>query len=258
MTDAAALTGQVALVTGGAGGIGRAICHELSEAGAGVVVADLDGQGADRVAAELRQKSVEAFGVAVDVSKADDVEGMYAAVLERTGSLHVLVHCAGIGIERPFLQTEDEEWRRVIGINLCGSFFCLRAAGRIMAEAGYGRIVTISSVAGMRAGTGRAAYGASKAGIIMLSQVLAVELATSGVTVNTIAPGAIETELVRKMHSPETRTNYRRSIPMDRYGEPEEVAAAALFFCSPESRYVTGHVLTVDGGFSAAGVLSGR
>ena len=124
-----------------------------------------------------------------------------------------------------------------------------------MKTAGYGRIVTISSTAGVAGGTGRAAYGSAKGGVIMLTRVLAVELATYGVTANALAPGAIETDLVAKMHSETTRRVYRRAIPADRYGTPDEVAAAAVFLCSPAAAYVNGHVLAVDGGFLAAGVL---
>jgi len=125
-----------------------------------------------------------------------------------------------------------------------------------MAQAGYGRIVNLASTAGVVGGTGRAAYGAAKGGVVMLTRVLAVELATSGVTVNALAPGAIETELVARMHSQETRRTYTRAIPANRYGAPDEVAAAALFLASRTSGYVNGHVLAVDGGFLAAGILN--
>ena len=127
-----------------------------------------------------------------------------------------------------------------------------------MAARRYGRIVTLASTAGIRGGTGRTAYGAAKGGVITLTKVMAVELAPLGITANTLAPGAIETELVRKMHSAETRVVYRRGIPLDRYGVPEEVAAAALFLASDEARYVTGAVLAVDGGFLAAGVMHAK
>jgi NAD(P)-dependent dehydrogenase (short-subunit alcohol dehydrogenase family) len=249
---------QTAIVTGGASGIGQAIARQLAGAGAYVVIADRDSGAAHAEAEALRRTSGAAAACAVDVSDPDSVDALFAWVASVRGgpTLHVLIHSAGIGIERPLTDTTNEEWNRILSVDLSGAFYCLRAAGRWMAKAGYGRIVALSSTAGVRGGSGRAAYGAAKSGVIMLTRVLAVELAQFGVTVNTLAPGAIETALVARMHSEATRQNYRRSIPMDRYGTPEEVAHAALFLASREATYVTGHVLAVDGGFLAAGVLN--
>ena len=183
---------------------------------------------------------------------------MVEAVVAEFGKLDILVHSAGVGIERGFLETTPEEWQRLIDIDLSGTFYCAQAAARAMAENRYGRIVTLSSSAGLRGGTGRAAYGAAKGGVVALTKVMAVELAPLGITANALAPGAIETELVARMHSDETRRVYRAGIPLDRYGTPDETAFAAVFLASEQAGYVTGHVLGVDGGFLAAGVMHRR
>lgn len=256
MTMADDFTGQAVLVTGGASGLGRAIARAFAEAGAKIAVADRNSEATAHEVEHLRTMGCEALAIDVDVTDSAQVQAMIERTVEAFGGLDVLVHSAGVGVERRFLDTTDEEWRRIIDIDLSGSFYCMRAAGRVMAAKGYGRIVLLSSTAGMRGGTARAAYGAAKSGVINLTQVLAVELAEQGVTVNALAPGAIETELVQRMHSPETRRNYRRAVPMDRYGTPEEVAHAALYLASPGASYVTGHILAVDGGFLAAGLLN--
>ena len=180
---------------------------------------------------------------------------MVEEVTDRFGRIDILVHSAGIGIERPFLTTSSEDWQRVIDVDLTGTFHCCQAVARVMVGQRHGRIVTLASTAGVKGGTGRAAYGAAKGGVIALTKVMAVELAPYGITVNAVAPGAIETELVRSMHDVDTRRAYLDRIPMDRYGTPDEAAATAIFLCSDLASYVTGHILAVDGGFLAAGVV---
>ncbi len=217
--------------------------------GAKIVIIDLNIEGANEAALKLCDANVMA--IQVDVSDPADVTEMIDGVVAEYGKLDILVHSAGIGIERSFLETTPEEWRRLIDVDLSGTFYCAQAAARHMVENGYGRIVSLSSTAGLRRGTGRTAYG----GVVTLTKVMAVELASHGITGNALAPGAIETELVARMHFEETRRVYRAGIPLDRYGTPDETAFAAVFLASEQAGYITGHVLGVDGGFLAAGIM---
>lgn len=246
---------RTAVVTGGGSGIGRAIAEGLAAEGVRVAIVDIDAGRAETAARELGRGAI---AIQADVSRPEDAARLAAEAARQLGKIDILVHSAGVGAERSFLDTTPEEWRRIIDIDLSGTFYTCQAVAKVMAERRYGRIVTLASTAGIRGGTGRTAYGAAKGGVITLTKVMAVELAPLGITANTLAPGAIETELVRKMHSAETRVVYRRGIPLDRYGVPEEVAAAALFLASDEARYVTGAVLAVDGGFLAAGVMHAK
>ena len=162
---------------------------------------------------------------------------------------------AGIAHSRSFLQTSLELWHETLAVNLTGTFLCCQAAAPAMVEAGGGRIITIASVSGQRGGPGRAAYGASKGGVITLTRVMAVELARYNITVNAIAPGPVETPMVGALHTAADRAAWLGSVPAKRYGTPAEVAAAAVFLASEEASYITGHVLNVDGGFGGAGVI---
>lgn len=251
--------GRSAVITGGGSGIGRAVAERLASEGATIAVVDLDGTSAEACAGGLRGAGATAFAVAADISRPDQAaRAVQEAAGQFGGGIDILVHSAGIGAERSFLETTPDEWRRLIDVDLSGTFFVCQAVARIMAERRYGRIVTLASTAGIRGGTGRAAYGAAKGGVIALTRVMAVELAAWGITANALAPGAIETDLVKRMHSEETRVVYRAGIPLDRYGTPEETAAAAAFLASDDAGYITGEVLAVDGGFLAAGVMHRR
>lgn len=245
---------KVALVTGGASGIGREVVQQLADKGAHVVVADR-AESCKDVAAAIASQGGNASAVVVDVAEASSVAGMIDTIEATQSRLDILVHSAGVGIEKPFLETSVGDWQRVIDIDLTGTFLCCQAAARLMLKNRYGRIVNLASTAGVRGGFRRAAYGAAKGGVIALTKVMAVELGPLGITVNALAPGAIETELVAKMHSPETRRIYTNGIPLARYGTPAETAAAAVFLASEQAAYVNGHVLAVDGGFLGAGLM---
>jgi 3-oxoacyl-[acyl-carrier protein] reductase len=177
------------------------------------------------------------------------------ATLDAFGRIDGLINNAGIGFYQPFLETTLADWERVMRVNLTSAFLLGQHAARAMARQGRGRIINIGSISGQRGGEGRSAYGTSKAGLMHLTRVMAVELAPAGIAVNAISPGPIETDLTQ--HAPVLRRAYLDRIPMGRYGEPEAVAAAAVFLLSDECRFVTGHVLDVDGGFMAAGLMQG-
>lgn len=242
--------GKVALVTGGLSGIGHAIARRLADEGAQVVAAD--------VSAEPRPLGRETITPArFDVSDPASVAALVAEIEAVHGKLDVLVNSAGIGKDVPFLDTSLELFDRIIAVNLRGTFIVGQAAARLMAQGGGGSIVNIASVSGIRGNVGRSAYGASKGGVVVLSQVMAVDLAARGIRVNVVAPGPVDTPLVAAMHDLAIRDAWTRAVPLRRYGSPEEVAAAAAFLCSDEAGFVTGHVLAVDGGFLGTG-LSGR
>jgi len=248
------LRAKTAIVTGAGSGIGRAIAERFAQEGAAIVCADIDEAAAATTADAIIAQDGRAAVAAVDVQDPRSVEGMFDRAIERFGAVDILVNSAGVGRQTAFLEVSLEEWQRTLAINLTGTFLCSQAAARRMAEAGRGRIVNISSIAGDRGIPGRAAYGASKAGVDMLTRVAAVELAKSGVTVNAIAPGPIETPITRTMHSAATRAAWHGNVPMGHYGGASDVAAAAVFLASDESAYVTGEILRVDGGFAACGM----
>jgi 3-oxoacyl-[acyl-carrier protein] reductase len=246
---------DVVIVTGAGRGIGTAIARRFAAEGARVVVADLDEASARRLADELCASGGEALAVAVDVAESQQIQRLIDTTLGRFGRLDVLVNNAGIGLNRPFLETSLEEWELQLRVNLTGTFLCGQAAARAMTRQGGGRIVNVASISGQRGGQGRAAYGAAKAGVILLTKVMAVELSPLGIRVNAVAPGPVDTDQSRATHTPSTRQAYYDRIPARRYGEREEVAAAVLFLASPDSSFVSGHVLNVDGGFNAAGLI---
>ncbi len=245
------LAGKVAVVTGGLSGIGAAVARRLAAEGARVVAADLSAQGRTVQNGAAALDGIEP--APLDVANEASVAACFSTVVARHGRLDILVNSAGIGRDMPFLDTPAAEFDRLVAVNLRGTFLAGQAAARLMLERG-GAIVNIASVSGLRGNRGRAAYGASKGGVVTLSQVMAVELAQYGIRVNVIAPGPIETPLVAAVHTDAIRQDWLRQVPMRRYGMPEEIAGVAAFLCSDDAGFVTGHVLAADGGFLATGI----
>jgi NAD(P)-dependent dehydrogenase (short-subunit alcohol dehydrogenase family) len=247
---------RVAIVTGSAQGIGREVALGLSREGASVVLADVNLPAAEDCAEAILSAGGRAFAHQVDVSDPVQVDGMVAAAVARFQRIDILVNNAGMGHAKPVLETTLEEWNRVLAVNLTGQFLCAQAVARVMLRQGRGRIVNVASISGERGGVGRAAYGAAKAGLMLLTKVMAVELADLGIAINAVSPGPTETEQVRQVHDAATRAAYHRLLPMKRYAAPREIAEAVLFLASEEASFVCGHVLNVDGGFGAAGLIN--
>ena len=247
------LKDKVAVITGSARGIGRSIAEAMAREGARVVITDRDGAEAAKTA-----KSIGAAAIAIeaDVSKPADIEALFEKTQKALGRVDILVNNAGIGSPRLVVDIGLEEWERIIRVNLTGALLCSQqAARRMIAQKSGGKIINIVSLSGQKGGVGRSAYGASKAGLEVLNKIMAVEFAEHGINVNAIAPGPIMTETGKGMHTRETVEAYHRLIPQRRYGEPAEIASAAVFLASDDASYITGHTLNVDGGFLAAGLM---
>ena len=242
------LHGKTALVTGAGKGIGRAIALRLANEGANVVInySGSEDAAAD-CAAECEKAGVRTLRVKADVSDAAQVEEMFARAVEEFGTVDILVNNAGITRDKIILRMKEEDFDSVLDINLKGSYNCMKAASKIMLKQRSGRIISISSIVGLRGNAGQVNYSASKAGIIGMTKSLARELASKGINVNAVAPGFIETDMTKVL--PESgKEKLLAVIPAGRMGKPEDIAGAVLFLAGPDSSYVTGQVLTVDGG----------
>ena len=249
------MKGKVAIVTGSAKGIGKAIAERLWQEGAHVVLADIDPDAARAAAAEFDPDGSRTGVVAADVAQPHAVHAMVDQVVAGCGRIDILVNNAGIMDRMPFLEMTPEFWDRVTGINLRGAFLCGQAVARQMvAQADGGRIVNVASNSGIFGGRGRAAYGASKAGLINLTQTMAIELAEYGINVNAVAPGPTKTG----PHIPdEPWPTVKARMPLARFGRPDEIAAVAVFLASDEASFVTGHTYAADGGYTIAGIMEG-
>ena len=242
------LEGRVAIVTGSARGIGKAICEKLASEGAKVVVVDISPEAVEATAAEFRANGIDAFGVAANVAKMEDCEAAVKAVMEKYGRIDFLVNNAGITRDTLMLRMGDAEWDAVMAVNLKGVFNFTKACIRPMMKAKFGKIVNMASVVGRMGNVGQANYSASKAGVIALTKTTAKEFASRGITCNAVAPGYIITDMTEKLPE-EARNAFLQFIPMKRGGQPQDVANVVYFFCSPESDYVTGQTLNCCGGF---------
>jgi 3-oxoacyl-[acyl-carrier protein] reductase len=241
------LIGKVALVTGGAQGIGKAVALLLAEKGADLVISDINLQKAEETAGEILSKGRRALAIKANVTSSEDVEKMVQVILEQFNRIDILVNNAGIARDKLILRMTEEDWDAVLDVNLKGTFQCTRAVIRHMSKQRYGKIVNIASVVGEMGNAGQANYAASKAGVIGFTKTVAREFAQRGINVNAIAPGYIETPMTDAIPE-KAKEDLKRMIPMERLGQPEDVAEAVFFLVSEASSYITGQVLNVNGG----------
>ena len=242
------LENRVALVTGGARGIGRAICERLAKEGAKLAVVDIMQETADKTVAEFQAQGIDAIAIAANVAKSEDAEAAVKTVIEKFGRLDILVNCAGITKDNLLMRMSEADWDAVIAVNLKGTYNFTKAAIRPMMKARYGKIVNISSVVGRAGNAGQVNYSASKAGVIGITKSVAKELGSRNIMVNAVAPGYIMTDMTENLPD-EAKKFFLDLIPLKRGGKPADVANVVAFLCGPDSDYVTGQVINVCGGF---------
>ena len=248
----------VAIITGAARGIGLACVQWFFARGYRVALLDVDNAELLKASAALSDPT-RVLALHCDVASPADVKAVIEKISAAFGRIDALVNNAGIAVFKPLLEHTFDEWRQVMSVNLDGAFLCTQACAPVMLKnaktaGGCGAVVNIASISGLRASALRVAYGTSKAAIIHLTKQQAVELGNMGIRVNAIAPGPVDTDMAKKVHSAAIRADYADAIPLARYGTPEEIAEGVGFLCSPAASYINGQVLAVDGGFDAAGI----
>lgn len=247
---------RVALVTGAGSGIGRCVAEGLALAqGARVYVLDRDAEAAAVVVSGINSSGGQARALVVDLADGPGLRQRLPELTAEFGDPHIIVNNAGWAAMVPAADCSLDQWQATMALNVTAPMLLMQYALPHMKRAGWGRIVNVASISGLRAGTGRMAYGTSKAALIAMTRQFAVEVADWGVTVNAIAPGPVDTPLARANHTNSSRAAYDAMIPMRRYGTPEEIASGVIFLASDQASYITGHTLVIDGGFIAAGVL---
>jgi 3-oxoacyl-[acyl-carrier protein] reductase len=243
------LEGKVAVVTGAARGIGKAIVFALAREGVNPVIVDVDEQEAIKTANEINSMGRNSVAFKVDVSSFSQVEEMMAKVTEKYNRIDIMVNNAGITRDALLIRMKEEDWDKVLSINLKGTFNCMRAVSAIMLKQRSGKIVNIASIIGMIGNAGQANYAASKAGVIALTKTAAKELASRGINVNAVAPGFIDTAMTQVLNE-EYRKKLLGDIPLNRLGNPEDIAKLVLFLAGDDSSYITGQVIRIDGGMA--------
>jgi 3-oxoacyl-[acyl-carrier protein] reductase len=241
------LTDKVAIVTGAGRGIGRAIALKLAGVGAAVVVSDILEEEMKAVAKEIKDAGGQSLAALADVSSSADVSRMVEETIKAYGRIDILINNAGIARDQLLVRMSEEDWDKVLDVDLKSVFLCTKAVLRYMLKNRWGRIISLSSIAGLVGNPGQANYSSAKAGIIGFTRTVASEVGSHGITVNAIAPGFIETEMTKKIKE-EQRQEIKKHIPLDRFGTPQDVAEAVAFLASEEAGYITGQVLSVNGG----------